>query len=258
MSQKYFFKKRLSLICVASFFLFFSLFSYAIGEDRLVIKNGSGDTVFNVQDDGMMTAIRGTYPVIQGERQTDLTTGARTVANFIHSTSGNMTDGFGPEFAFSIKDSGATEAICTVGAVRDGSDNSGAFAVWPRRFGAKIQALTVKSDGSLVMNNGATCTAAGVWEDASSRELKKDFRSLSTEEALTTLQQLKPIEFRYKKDDSDTHLGFVAEDVPQLVATKDRKHMSSMDVVALLTKVVQEQQLLIEKLSKDVKLLTKE
>jgi hypothetical protein len=37
-------------------------------------------------------------------------------------------------------------------------------------------------------------------------------------------------------------VGFIAEDVPDLVATKDRKGLSPMDIVAVLTKVVQEQQ----------------
>jgi hypothetical protein len=35
-------------------------------------------------------------------------------------------------------------------------------------------------------------------------------------------------------------VGFIAEDVPALVATADRKGLSPMDVVAVLTKVVQE------------------
>ena len=46
----------------------------------------------------------------------------------------------------------------------------------------------------------------------------------------------------YKKDKEEVCLGFIAEDVPELVASKDRKGMSPMDVVAVLTKVVQEQQ----------------
>jgi hypothetical protein len=36
-------------------------------------------------------------------------------------------------------------------------------------------------------------------------------------------------------------VGFIAEDVPALVARKDRKSLSPMDIVAVLTKVVQEQ-----------------
>ena len=35
--------------------------------------------------------------------------------------------------------------------------------------------------------------------------------------------------------------GFIAEEVPELISTKDRKGLSSMDIVAVLTKVVQEQ-----------------
>jgi len=41
-------------------------------------------------------------------------------------------------------------------------------------------------------------------------------------------------------------VGFIAEDAPELVASKDRKGMSSMDVVAVLTKVVQEQQKVVQ------------
>jgi hypothetical protein len=37
--------------------------------------------------------------------------------------------------------------------------------------------------------------------------------------------------------------------VPSLVATKDRKGLSPMDIVAVLTKVVQEQQKTIDELS---------
>ncbi len=37
-------------------------------------------------------------------------------------------------------------------------------------------------------------------------------------------------------------MGFVAEDVPDLIATKERKELSPMDIMAVLTKVVQDQQ----------------
>jgi len=48
------------------------------------------------------------------------------------------------------------------------------------------------------------------------------------------------VKFAYKTDKTEKHVGFVAEEVPELVATKDRKGLSSMDIVAVLTKVVQE------------------
>jgi hypothetical protein len=36
-------------------------------------------------------------------------------------------------------------------------------------------------------------------------------------------------------------VGFIAEDVPELIARKNRKSLSPMDIVAVLTKVVREQ-----------------
>ena len=45
--------------------------------------------------------------------------------------------------------------------------------------------------------------------------------------------------------------------MPELVATKDRKGMSSMDVVAVLTRVVQEQRASIAELSAKVAQLEK-
>jgi hypothetical protein len=36
------------------------------------------------------------------------------------------------------------------------------------------------------------------------------------------------VKFNYKSDQEDKHIGFIAEDVPDLVATKDRKGLSPM------------------------------
>ncbi len=54
--------------------------------------------------------------------------------------------------------------------------------------------------------------------------------------------------FEYKASPGEEQLGFIAEDVPELVASSDRKGLAPMDVVAVLTKVVQEQQKTIEEL----------
>ncbi|MCC5625751.1 tail fiber domain-containing protein [Nostoc sp. CHAB 5715] len=90
----------------------------------------------------------------------------------------------------------------------------------------------------------------------SSRELKENIAELSTKEALETLADLSPVKFKYKADTEKAHhIGFIAEDVPELVATPDRKGLSSMDVVGILTKVVQEQQQTILALAEKVKAL---
>ena len=90
--------------------------------------------------------------------------------------------------------------------------------------------------------------ASGVWTNSSSRERKQDIEALTIEDALAALSELEPVHFRYREDLDEAHVGFIAEDVPPLVATNDRTSLSPMDVVAVLTRVVQEQQRRIEEL----------
>jgi hypothetical protein len=106
-------------------------------------------------------------------------------------------------------------------------------------------------------NNGATLSAGGLWLNSSSRTLKTNIRNLSSREAFTALQQMKPVTFQYKAEPGENHVGFIAEDVPDLIATRDRKNLSSMDVVAVLTQVVKEQQQLIADLKIKVDRLEK-
>ncbi len=65
---------------------------------------------------------------------------------------------------------------------------------------------------------------------------------------MTVLRELKPTRFNYKVDKEEEHVGFIAEEVPELLANKDRKGLSPMDIVAVLTKVVHEQQKKIQAL----------
>jgi hypothetical protein len=89
---------------------------------------------------------------------------------------------------------------------------------------------------------------AGNWVNASSRAVKQDIHDLDAGAALKTLKALEPVTFAYKANPGETNVGFIAEDVPDLVATADRKGLSSMDVVAVLTKVIQQQQRTMEEL----------
>jgi len=91
--------------------------------------------------------------------------------------------------------------------------------------------------------------------NASSRELKKDIQEVSAEEALQTVENLKPVSFVYKEGNQEMHVGFIAEDVPEMVATSDRKGLESMDIAAVLTKVVQEQQRLLKEQQKTMQQL---
>jgi hypothetical protein len=96
----------------------------------------------------------------------------------------------------------------------------------------------------------------GVLTQASSIALKENVAALSGQEAMAALQGLSAVKFAYKADErKEQHVGFIAEDVPDLVATSDRKAVSAMDIVAVLTKVVQEQQKTMADLAAEVSAL---
>lgn len=119
--------------------------------------------------------------------------------------------------------------------------------------------LTIDRDGNvgigvsrpshpLQMASGAHVTAGGVWTNSSSKDKKENIATLSVEQASAALMQLEPVSFNYRNERDEEYLGFIAEDVPELVANQDRSSLSTMDIVAVLTKVVQAQQQKIEKL----------
>ena len=122
-------------------------------------------------------------------------------------------------------------------------------------YGLGYNRLVFNSQGNLgigipnpefkIDTGGAYCDGS-TWVNASSREYKRDIKDLTKADAVKTLEALNPVSFSYKKDPGEKCVGFIAEDVPDLVATKDRKGLSSMDVVAVLTKVVQEQQKVVQ------------
>lgn len=109
---------------------------------------------------------------------------------------------------------------------------------------------TIDSGKHVQHSNGAYLSDIGHWMDNSSRALKENIVDLSIDAAYSALEELNPVTFNFKQDPDEGYAGFIAEDVPDLVAAKTRKHLSALDIVAVLTKVVQEQQQTIEKLNK--------
>jgi histone H3/H4 len=90
-------------------------------------------------------------------------------------------------------------------------------------------------------SSGAHLTDGGVWTDASSRSLKNNIRSINAEDAYNAIREMEPVTFEYLAEQGEQYAGFIAEDVPEIVAHNNRKSLSPMDVVAVLTKVVKEQ-----------------
>ena len=84
------------------------------------------------------------------------------------------------------------------------------------------------------VGGGARCFGGQEGRNASSISCKKDVEALSLDDALATVRDLRPVTFKYIADD-EGRAGFIAEEVPDLIATGDRTSLSAMDFVAVLT-----------------------
>ncbi len=171
-------------------------------------------------------------------------------------------DGTTPNIRFRTSGGGPTQswlfqnnATSGVFAVRDETGVASPFRIQP---GADENTFNIDADAQVAINrssasnplhvgtdgtngNGAFLSAGGVWTNASSREFKDEIVELSAEEAMAALADLEAVKFRYKGGE-ERHVGFIAEEVPALVASPDRQYLSSMDIVAVLARALQEQQ----------------
>jgi hypothetical protein len=100
--------------------------------------------------------------------------------------------------------------------------------------------------------------ATGSITQGSSIEYKENIRELDINDAIQAIKKLNPVRFNYKGDKNEEHIGFIAEDVPQLLATKDRKGINTMDIVSVMVKVMQEQQKTIEELKRQMRELKRQ
>ena len=118
--------------------------------------------------------------------------------------------------------------------------------------------MTLETSGGITMavGGGTYNEATGEWVNGSSRAYKEDIKNLDAKEAMDALKALNPVTFKMKVAPSGTRqVGFIAEDVPQLVAQEDRKGLAPMDIVAVLTKVVQQHQKVVQDQQETIKRL---
>ena len=97
----------------------------------------------------------------------------------------------------------------------------------------------------MIFENGELVTTP------SSSALKTNIKDLETKAAMKAFHQLKPVTFAYKTRLHEPVVGFIAEDVPELVAVEGRKSIHAAEILAVLTKVVQKQDKKITKLEAD-------
>jgi hypothetical protein len=112
-------------------------------------------------------------------------------------------------------------------------------------------------DSIMTVGGGAvdvtgTISATGAITGGSSRSYKEDIQEVDEATAYNAVMALEPVTYVYKEAKEQQHLGFIAEDVPELVAMNDRKSLAALDIAAALTKVVQKQDREIDGLKKDI------
>lgn len=70
---------------------------------------------------------------------------------------------------------------------------------------------------------------------------------------MSALETLRPVTFLFHHDKSNTRRsGFIAEEVPAMVANKDHTMINQMDIIAILTRAVKEQQGMIRGILQDL------
>jgi hypothetical protein len=107
-----------------------------------------------------------------------------------------------------------------------------------RKDGLVINHLGRYTDGVKIEGN---VQVTGALTQASSIALKENVTALSGQEAMAVLQGLNAVKFNYRVDSQkEQHVGFIAEEVPDLVTSGGRDRLSLMDLIAVLTKAVQE------------------
>ncbi|MCP4195575.1 MAG: hypothetical protein GY762_00345 [Proteobacteria bacterium] len=101
----------------------------------------------------------------------------------------------------------------------------------------RIEVGTDASNG-----NGVFLTNGGVWTNGSSRAHKIDIKELEAKAAMDAVMNLVPVTYRGREDTAEKYVGFIAEDIPELVAMNSRKGIAAIEIGGVLAKVVQEQQ----------------
>ena len=260
-------KKMLSMLLVS--FLFLSITTtFAEAVDKLIVKDSVGDTKFIVTDEGKL-GVGTSSPVSQVHVQEAVNslTAFRVenpfmVGAYDAGSAAQEQVVLGPqgtEHLILQATSDSHPSLPNVAFLNSVTHNffirtNGKNVLKVMRTGAVENTLVMQNGNvgfgvanpeNIIELSGGAYSDGSTWVNASSRELKENIKEVSVEDAVATLEKLVPVTYNYRKDKKEQHVGFIAEDVPDMVATNDRKGLNAMDVTSILTKVVQEQQKMI-------------
>lgn len=92
---------------------------------------------------------------------------------------------------------------------------------------------------TIALRNGSGQLVATGFFQASSRELKTNI-SPFTRSALDIIREVAVVSFNYKTDVINKHIGFIAEDTPEELSTRNKNVMDSNNTIGVLLKAIQE------------------
>jgi len=246
----------------------------AMAAEKLIVKDSASATKFAVDDAGFVNVnssaahaqlnLTASSDQATGGGQKPMVVFKRSRGTSAAPTAVQLNDSLGQFLMSGATGAGtydATRRIFEIVATENWSSTAGGyqFGFYTRAngtIGGPQLVATFTQDRKLCMYGGA-CATGTQWVDFSSREYKENIQDLAAEKAMDTLKNLTPVTYNYKLYPDQARAGFIAEDVPDLVAQKDRKGLTALDIVAVLTKVVQEQNKTIEALSAKVDMIEK-
>ena len=243
------------------------------GIDAASLKVG-GDTKLTTLDvSGPVTAHSTVSVVTLTASNTITVTGTFTAVNNV-VINGNMTVGaitanagivsanhqirFGQNFGVNVTDSftynNQKTGWYSVGWFQDSWFQYGPTA-WIAGYGG-IKFFTGARTPAFTIDYNGNCLYYGSLAKASSMDYKENIRALTTGEASDILSNLDPVQYTLKASpDKRNCLGFIAEHVPRAVAAADGKAIIPDEIVAVLTRVVKDQQEMIQELERKVNAL---
>lgn len=92
---------------------------------------------------------------------------------------------------------------------------------------------------TIALRNGSGQLVATGFFQASSRELKTNITPF-TRSALDIIREVTVVSFNYKTDVINKHIGFIAEDTPEELSTRNKNVMDSNNTIGVLLKAIQE------------------
>jgi hypothetical protein len=176
---------------------------------------------------------------------------------FGHSGSGYGVQGQSSSSYGVYADSGgshgvyATTASATAAGVLGQNLNGGGYGVWGYTNGGGYGVYGQNPGSGYAVFAEGRAGGTGNWINASDARLKKDVTDARY--GLNEVLQLRPITYKLKEGDGQTHVGFIAQEVqklvPEVVSPLNSMGMLGVEyssLVPVLAKAVQEQQKLIE------------